>query len=622
MIDKPEHESEEASPPPSVDSLFEQAREAHKKSQVAQARHLYNEIIERFREDDEAKDIVEQARAFDSLLDREFQAKKMGPLITTLTIIAGLGVWVLIGLGIAAIFSEGMRHWWFENWLKMLLGCIGFIVLFMVFSFAEKKLAVQPEGRRHALTAFIVVPFIALTMMVPIAFGASRMALAMEVVLILVVSLLPAASYYLFLATRRPSILNEFIGNLSRFGLLLPRPTHRSSGDDKLIGIKDSYESHEERRARIESYFQRFEAIYGVLRFRYKDLQPLSRTDFVNNLITSIDKTDITETFLQQHQATVNVTDIFRSNLVIPIGLVTILVTLGWLLVLQPDLKSVINMPDGLIAHLTPTWTPLSFAFLGAYFFGIQMLFRRFVRRDLGANAYFAFSNRIILAVIGVWVAIAAYAFLLDLAGKASAGNFRNILLSSNNQPADWPWEFLVVAFVLGVFPRTLWQLIGAVFSKWSFVKAKIPTIEAKQPLSELDGLTIWHESRLEEEDVENVPNMATVDIVDIMLHTQIPAERLVGWIDQAILYSVLGPKGAGIAEGSPRNKLRDLGLRSATQLVDAFHGDDHQKKALASVLGQDGMHVIVNAIKLEGNYDRVSSWRCINKLGQGKTQV
>jgi hypothetical protein len=684
MVDQQTRNPEEDAQTPSPESLFEQARTAHKKGQRPQARRLYNEIVQRFKDDKETQDTVEQARAFNALLDREVPAQEMGPLSTTFAIIIGFGVWIFIGFGIAAIFSHGMRDWWSANWVKMVLGSIGLIVFLVVAILVEKKLAVQSEGRRRMIVAFIVVPLIALTMMAAIAFGASRMALAMELVLILVASLMPAAAYYLFLATRRPSILNEFIGNLSRLGLLLRRPTQRTSVGDKEIHPEQLYESYDERRARIESYFQRFEAIYGVLRFETEDLSDLSRTEFVNRLILSVDRNDPD---FRMPQATVHVTDIFRANLVIPIGLVTILATLGWLLVMQPDLKSVIKMPEknvsqatnvgksaqsgpepssdatpqkagagtarsteedatkaqpndkegtsahlkptspatpqvasggkaaGLIAHLTPTWTPVSFAFLGAYFFGIQMLFRRFVRRDLGPNAYLAFSNRIIVAVIGIWVAIAAYAFMVDLANEASGPQLRSIMLAPIDKPVDWPLEFLVVAFVIGVFPRMLWQFIGAAFSKMKLVKAVIPTIEAKQPLSELDGLTIWHESRLEEEDVENVPNMATVDVVDIMLHTQIPAERLISWIDQAILYSVLGPKGAGNAEASPRNKLRALGLRSATQVVAVFHGDTHLKKALASVLGQDSMHAVVLAIKLEGNYDRVSSWRRVSEL-------
>ena len=628
MVEKPINESETAEQGPSLEGLFEQARNAHKRGLLLQARQLYNNVVNQAQIDEHDQDTVEQAIAFNALLDRELPAQKMGPLSTFLAIIVGLGIWIFLSLGVAAIFSQGARGLWSAHWDKMILGSIIVIVFLAVSTWAEKKLAVLSEDRRRVIVAFIVVPFIALAMMTAVGFGANRMALAMEIVFVLVASLMPAAVYYLFLATRRPSILNEFIGNLSRLGLLLPNRTQRTSGGE----IEHLYETQEERRTRIESYFQRFEAIYGMLRFETKDLRPLSRAEFVNSLILSIDS----EGKYRMPQATVHVTDIFRANLIIPIGLVTILATLGWLLVMQPDLMSVIQMPeqaasgsgvetphdpqsqkevkiDVLIAHLSPTWTPVSFAFLGAYFFGIQMLFRRFVRRDLGPNAYLAFSSRIIVAVIGIWVAIAAYAFVANLPVSTAGSQLLSVMLAPTIKPEDWPLEVLVIAFIIGVFPRTLWQFIGAAFSKLRPIKAVIPTIEAKQPLSELDGLTIWHESRLEEEDVENVPNMATVDVVDIMLHTQIPAERLISWIDQAILYSVLGPKGAENSDNSSRNKLRALGLRSASQVVAAYGENMHAKKALESALSGDCMHAVVLAIKLEGNYDRVSSWRCIS---------
>ena len=58
-------------------------------------------------------------------------------------------------------------------------------------------------------------------------------------------------------------------------------------------------------------------------------------------------------------------------------------------------------------------------------------------------------------------------------------------------------------------------------------------------PLNRLDGLTVWHETRLE--DIENVHNMATADIVDLLVDTRIPADRVIDWIDRAILLTQLG---------------------------------------------------------------------------------
>jgi len=173
----------------------------------------------------------------------------------------------------------------------------------------------------------------------------------------------------------------------------------------------------------------------------------------------------------------------------------------------------------------------------------------------------------------------------------------------------------LVAAFVLGVFPRTLWQVITAALTKLTYVKLAVPSVEAKQPLDHLDGLTIWHESRLEEEDVENIPNMATADVVDLVLHTQIPAERLIDWMDQAILYKALGPEVEPDLAKTRRGKLRAQGIRTATQLVRVYRNADvAERAALDKTLG-DGerssvVPTIVRAIEIESNWDQVAAWR------------
>jgi hypothetical protein len=70
-----------------------------------------------------------------------------------------------------------------------------------------------------------------------------------------------------------------------------------------------------------------------------------------------------------------------------------------------------------------------------------------------------------------------------------------------------------------------------------------LPSLEAQLPMSDLDGLTVWHEARFEEEDIENMANMATADFVDLMFNIRFSPDRLVDWADQAILYTHLGPE-------------------------------------------------------------------------------
>jgi len=450
---------------------------------------------------------------------------------------------------------------------------------------------------------------IVISMTALVYFAAHLQAFLLEITFMVIASLLPAASYYLFLKTRRPSIFNEYVTSLSRLGLLR---------------VLNKEESLQARRARVDSYFQRFEAVLGPLTFDSPTGgEPIQRSQFAKILTRAVDKVLPSNEDLPA--ADVSVADILRANVVIPLGLVTILTTLGWILVLQPEWRIVASLAVAaqgtdatqqvpVLVRLTPNLTPVTLAFLGAYFFGIQMLFRRFVRRDLGPNAYMAFTNRIILSVIAVWIAVLCYHFLSTLGADPPASGVQQGIVQMFQAPIDeeidWPVQILVVGFVIGVFPRLLWQFIGALFSKILFLDNVLPALEAKQPLSELDGLTVWHEARLEEEGVENVPNMATVDVVDTILNTQIPPERLLTWIDQSILYSCLGPKAAGDDADSLKCKLRGLGIRTATQLAVVHRYSTEGRAALELAIPKEVLTPLVEALALEPNFELAWAWR------------
>jgi len=199
------------------------------------------------------------------------------------------------------------------------------------------------------------------------------------------------------------------------------------------------------------------------------------------------------------------------------------------------------------------------FGFLGAYFFSLQMLFRRFVTNDLRAKAYITASIRIIMAMIGAWI-------LQVLFG------------GENSNLADGILH--VVVFTLGMFPPVLWGLVKAGVGK--IPGLVIPNIVSTFPVTDLDGLTIWHKARLEEEDVENGYNMANVNIINLLLNTKYPADRIIDWIDQAVLQTVLGVEVDSADESGRsgyvylKNRFRTVGIRTATGL-DQFKDDNGQ---------------------------------------------
>ena len=92
--------------------------------------------------------------------------------------------------------------------------------------------------------------------------------------------------------------------------------------------------------------------------------------------------------------------------------------------------------------------------------------------------------------------------------------------------------------------------------------------------------MTIWQETRLKGEDIENVDNFATADVIDLFLNTRIAPNRIIDWIDQAILLSVISgsqPAGNNIL----KNDLYAVGLRSVTAINAALNIGTPEVQAL-----------------------------------------
>jgi hypothetical protein len=226
-------------------------------------------------------------------------------------------------------------------------------------------------------------------------------------------------------------------------------------------------------------------------------------------------------------------------------------------------------------------------------------LFLRYLRRDLRPSAYVAAALRIILAMIGVWVIKAVLPLVSDqtpLVGQSKAE------------------QLLVLGFVIGVFPRTAWQFLQGATKRFT-PSAILPSLHTDLPISDLDGLTVWHEARLEDEDIENVPNMATADLLELMLNTRFAPERLVDWADQAILYTYLGSGAGGESKEARREKLRAHGIRTATALVELYrkakrHGDLSDFEQILSTQGRSQIRSLVDAVGTSSNLHLVLRWR------------
>jgi hypothetical protein len=292
-----------------------------------------------------------------------------------------------------------------------------------------------------------------------------------------------------------------------------------------------------------------------------------------------------------------------RIESLFPVFLATAVFATGWAATLWDT---------GFLTTPQTIWDILKYAFLGAYLFVLSMLARRFFQSDLKPSAYAT-------AVLRVIVVLLTVAVVHQVVGPATTVGVGTEV---------------GLAFLIGFFPLVGLQLIQRGIAK-VFGRA-LPPITSPYPLDQLDGLNLWYEARLIEEGVEDMQNLATMNLVDIVLHTRVPPGRLVDWIDQAMLYLRLGPaarpdtkpmedgKVEGWVDGRmAKVRLRRAGIRGATDLLRAFSDWDTARGTGTAPqfrppqgaehlpLPQSQLALLVSVLGVEEGLAPVWNWKC-----------
>jgi hypothetical protein len=443
----------------------------------------------------------------------------------------------------------------------------------------------KAKDKRVALVMFAGLPLF-IWMLASVAWLSNKPVAVVRVAFIYTVVVLPPSLFFLFIATRRESLFNHYATNLDRLGLLRKRQLRVVNAGTTHYPVEDDLRL----TRRVKGYLNRFSAVYGFL-----------PDGTVNEFLSSV----VGQNTVPVTKAGTDTGDLFASfdvKTVLPVFGAGALIALGWLMVLPPYpavqpssslalLEDTYKLNGWYLWAAEPVLLPATFAFLGAYFFSLQMLVKRFMRRDLGPNAYNAVSMRIILATLGVWVAVQCFE---STGGKMNHGTL------------------LMASFAVGAFPLIVWQLLANLLKKIPGALIVLPNLQGTRPLSHIDGLSVWHEARLEEEDVENVPNLATADIVDLMLNTKISPNRIIDWVDQAILLVLLPPRTERADNTSLDAVLTDYGIRTASALVAATKSPDGQEPVvidnLSGTMKQQAL-ALAAAVQLCPNYPLVQNW-------------
>ena len=169
------------------------------------------------------------------------------------------------------------------------------------------------------------------------------------------------------------------------------------------------------------------------------------------------------------------------------------------------------------------------YAYLGAYVFSIQELIRRFNTEDLRPQVYSSILMRMLVAMAIVFVG----AQILIAAGQTLNSGGSNGLTAA---PEFWA---AILAFLIGIFPKSGIEW----FQKLARTTLSTPEEVNSLPIRNIQGISTWHEARLVEMGIDDVQNLATVDIRRVLLSTRFDIQEVINWIDQAILYAKVREK-------------------------------------------------------------------------------
>lgn len=222
----------------------------------------------------------------------------------------------------------------------------------------------------------------------------------------------------------------------------------------------------------------------------------------------------------------------------------------------------------------------IGYGFIGAFIWGAQIIIRRLIAGDLTPGVYYNVSFRMILAPI------LAILVLFGLRGIEINGR-------------GWPMDLIpIMAVLTGLFPeQALAWLKERVFI---FANRKNRNADAL-PLDMIEGINIFHKSRLSELGIDNAQNLAKANLIDLLIRTPYEPRQLIDWIAQARLYIYLKEDIV---------PLRQAGVRTIFDLSDAIDTEE-EVEALSATTGVDKtkLKILAGRFQSDANLQRLKGF-------------
>jgi hypothetical protein len=221
------------------------------------------------------------------------------------------------------------------------------------------------------------------------------------------------------------------------------------------------------------------------------------------------------------------------------------------------------------------------YGWLGAYTYGFMVIGNRFLSYDLTPAVYYFVTVRFGLAFIVGAIVGAAVGHLSVRAGL----------------PFDTAFSSAAITcFFIGVFPEQGVNWISATARRMLKQRGSLST---EIPLAVIQGLSIWQQSRLHQEHIENAQNLATADLPLLVVNTPFTLAQLADWIDQAIWLVCASP--------TQITALKDIGIRTASDLLLVASIDSRLDQiAAASSLKPSGLQALSITIHSMSNIKEI----------------
>lgn len=239
----------------------------------------------------------------------------------------------------------------------------------------------------------------------------------------------------------------------------------------------------------------------------------------------------------------------------------------------------------------------------GAYIYAFHMIWRRFLAFDLTPNVYVFAANR----------------FALSLVIGAIAGISIGMLSETADPSMDTKLTLIYMTlFFIGFFPERGIDWLSLNMGR-TLGMAHAGPISRETRLSELEGLSIWHQNRLRQEGIENVQNLATSDIPALIIGTPFSVGQIVDWIDQSLLIMYADSH----SESDMYNILETCGVRCASDFIAiASHEARITQLAEATAINVNRLRMLCFAVQSATNIQATAHYRWLNSMDPERRQA